>query len=139
MTSRGFGRRSRWDVWRPFILLLLFASLCVGAILWSLPTGTGEYQSAPNNKYTAHLSHLSRGTWRGRRADYAEATVVDAQTGKVLWHMQYEPTGTTLPDYGDREKHFIQWVGDSSSVTFFLGSGGSANKTTKQKITVPVP
>lgn len=138
MTSRGFGRRARQWNWPVAAVVLVGAAFVFGALLWSLPTGSGEYQIAPNKKWSAHLSHLSRGTWREKRADYAEALVVDAQTGGVLWRMEYAPllpsAAAALPDYGDRDKHFIKWADDSASVTFFFG-GAAAKRT----VTVPVP
>ena len=132
----GYGRRSRAGAWRIFGIVLLITFLGIGAALWQLPSGSGEYQAAPNNTYTAHLSHMSRGTWGLKRTNYAEATVVDAK-GNILWQMVYLPQNG-LPDYGDRQKHFIKWAADSASVTFFFGANGSADKTSRQKITIPI-
>ena len=133
---RAYGRRSRAAAWRPYLVAIVILVLIVGAVLWRLPSGEGEYQAAPSGAYTAHLSHLSRGTWGFKRADYAEARVVDAK-GNILWQMTYAPQ-TPLPDYGDRQKHFIKWAASSTSVTFFF-DGAASDKAARVKVTVPTP
>lgn len=113
------------------IAIGLIVASCAIAI-WCNPSGTGEYRKSPNDKFIAHASNMSRGTWWGSRIKYIDLRVEALATHQTLWQAEYQysnPVG--LPDYGSRQQHFITWAADSSAVTIPIGLD--------RQITLPLP
>ena len=110
---------------RPGLVLVAFGILLTAALawLWFVPSGTGEFLTSPDGRFTARASNLSRGTLTGRRDRYVQVQVSENASGRELWRVVRRPPGTSVPGYGNRDERFITWAGDSSSVTVPLGSG----------------
>lgn len=108
--------------------LIVFAG---AAWFWFQSSGTGEYETSPDGRFTAHASNLVRGTLRGR-VSYVELRIEEADTMRVLWNIEYQPRPNTAPDYGERRNDpFIVWADDSSTAAFPIGGG--------RTIVVPLP
>jgi hypothetical protein len=92
--------------------------ILISAGFWFSPSGTGEFQKSPNSKFIANASNMSIGTWFHGRDRYIKLSVLESATEREVWQIQYRyKSGTKVPDYSIRGKHFINWAQDSSSVT----------------------
>ncbi|WP_207211156.1 hypothetical protein [Leptolyngbya sp. Cla-17] len=108
----------------------MLIGISVAASFWFSPSGTGEYQTSPDGKFTAHASNMSRGTFIGR-LQYIELRVVESVTQREVWRVEFRHEVVTVPDYGDRSKQsFVDWAQDSSSVTISVGG--------KRQVTIPM-
>ncbi|MBW4689345.1 MAG: hypothetical protein KME40_30705 [Komarekiella atlantica HA4396-MV6] len=124
MSTKGFYR---------ILWLSAIGIVCaVGLIIYTMPSGTGEYQHTPNNQYRADAKVLERRTLTGRQVRYLEFQVKSTANQTVIWQATYYPaTADEWIDYGDRSIQFIHWNDSNTAVSFTLPN--------QRVLTVPVP
>lgn len=102
----------RWLV--PASLILAIVAWC-----WLTTSGRGEYRASPNGCWVAHASNLTRGTVSLRRESFTAFSIV-SQGGEHLWDIELRGVQVKVPDFGLRDKRFIAWNPDSTTVAFEL-------------------
>lgn len=103
----------------------------IGLIIYTLPSGTGEYQQAPNDRYRANAKALRR-TLTGQQVQYLKFQVESTANQTVIWQATYYPAmADEWLDYGDRSTQFIRWNDRSSAISFTLSN--------QRVLTIPVP
>ncbi|WP_193198959.1 hypothetical protein [Nostoc sp. MG11] len=104
----------------------------VGLMIYTWPSGTGEYQHTPDQRYRADAKALQRRTLTGKQIHYLEFQVESTADQTVIWQATYYPATTDeWIDYGDRSIQFIHWNDSNTAVSFTLPN--------QRVLTVPVP
>lgn len=99
--------------------------------VYLLPVGAGEFRDSPDGRFRAHATTFQRNTIGRGVVTYLEYRVEDRASERVIWQMRYTPPTADSFDYGDRSRRFVEWAGDSSSVTIALDPARS--------LTIPLP
>ena len=101
-------------------ICLVIIGICLVAlgVFSSLPTGTGEYQMSPDEKWVAGISDLNSGAffWRKHYLKLEIQRVSDERT--IVRKFIPLSTHDEVPDYADRSRKNIVWSPDSKTATF---------------------
>ena len=102
--------------------LVALLTLLLGG-LWFASSGTGEVRTSPEDRFTASVSNMSRGTLFGRRT-YLEVRIVENASRREVWRgVRHPPPGAKVPSYGSRADRFIVWAAGVSMVTVPVDGG----------------
>jgi hypothetical protein len=113
----------RRKVYRFVGIAVIVGLIVILVVLWTSPSGMGDYRVSPNGKYTAHAMNMSTGAFLGKPSRYIEISVEETSTHREIWRIIHHPSDNAkVPDYGIRGIKFVEWAADSGSVTIPIAS-----------------